>query len=272
MLRQYPLDSGGGEKTALKLLHRFGSVEGVLDHVDQLTGKLRERVKEHGRQARMSKDLATIYCDVPLGFSVEDTRYEGYDRGRVAALFERLEFKSLLERIGGKESVSGSSRKLRKVEVQTVEPEDRESWNDFLETPSSPSGWRWTGKIITGRRSSAWPFPTGRRTCMFPGGPPGTGKSPPPSGRRRKKKDRLRRQAAPGGPEAAGFLEAVDWPSTRFALPAGSLRIGTQPERPGPAGDGRIPSPGRRGVRERGEAPPSRGREWRSTWPARRRR
>lgn len=126
---------GVGEKTALKLLHRFGSVEGVLDHVDQLTGKLRERVKEHGRQARMSKDLATIYCDVPLGFSVEDTRYEGYDRGRVAALFERLEFKSLLERIGGKESVSGSSRKLRKVEVQTVEPEDRESWNDFLENP-----------------------------------------------------------------------------------------------------------------------------------------
>ena len=43
----------------------------------------------------------------------------------------------------------------------------------FWKTPSSPSGWRWTGKIITGRRSSAWPFPTGRRTCMFPGGPPG---------------------------------------------------------------------------------------------------
>ncbi|MEW9034139.1 MAG: 5'-3' exonuclease H3TH domain-containing protein, partial [Planifilum fimeticola] len=101
---------GVGEKTALKLLHRFGSVEEVLDKVDELTGKLRERVKEHSRQARMSKDLATIYCDVPLGFSVEDTRYEGYDRGRVASIFEQLEFKSHLERIRGEESGPGTPR------------------------------------------------------------------------------------------------------------------------------------------------------------------
>ncbi len=127
---------GVGEKTALKLLHRFGSVEEVLDKVDELTGKLRERVKEHSRQARMSKDLATIYCDVPLGFSVEDTRYEGYDRGRVASIFEQLEFKSLLERIGGEESGTGTPRTLREVEVHIVEPEDRDRWNDFLKSSS----------------------------------------------------------------------------------------------------------------------------------------
>jgi len=61
---------GVGEKTALKLLHRFGSVEEVLSRTEELTGKLRERVKEHSRQARMSKELATIYCDVRLDFTV----------------------------------------------------------------------------------------------------------------------------------------------------------------------------------------------------------
>lgn len=126
---------GVGEKTALKLLHRFGSVEGVLAHVDELTGKLRERVKEHSLQARMSKDLATIRCDVPLEFSLEELRFEGFDPDRVAPVFEKLEFKSLLERIGGKGARRDASRKQREVEVQIVEPEDRDRWNDFLGKP-----------------------------------------------------------------------------------------------------------------------------------------
>ncbi len=127
---------GVGEKTALKLLHRFGSVEEVLSRTEELTGQLRERVKEHSRQARMSKELATIYCDVPLDFTVEETRYEGFDRSRVASVFEQLEFKSLLERIGGKEGGSDSPRKPKDLDVHIVEPEDRDRWNEFLETPS----------------------------------------------------------------------------------------------------------------------------------------
>ena len=192
----------------------------MLDHVDQLTGKLRERVKEHGRQARMSKDLATIYCDVPLGFSVEDTRYEGYDRGRVAALFERLEFKSLLERIGGKESVSGSSRKLRKVEVQTVEPEDRESWNDFLENPLLSLWLEMDGKnyhraeiiglALSDRETHLYvPWRTARDWENL----------------HRLLADEERKKIVYDGKrlqvvlKRRGSLRLADWPSTRFSLP-----------------------------------------------------
>jgi len=93
---------GVGEKTALKLLHQFGSVEAVLEHVDELSGKkLRERVAEHREQARLSKKLATIHCDVPLPFELEDIKFVQYDRQRVLELFKRLAFQSLIDRLGG---------------------------------------------------------------------------------------------------------------------------------------------------------------------------
>lgn len=91
---------GVGEKTALKLLKQFPSVEEVLAHIDELPGKkLKEKVAEHREQALLSKELATIKRDVPLDFSLADCVYNGMDRQQVAELFEKLDFKTLLERI-----------------------------------------------------------------------------------------------------------------------------------------------------------------------------
>lgn len=91
---------GVGEKTALKLLHEFGSVENVLDNVSSLKGKLRERVEEHRDSALMSKKLATIYREVPLDRSEADIVYSGYDRQTLAAALSKLGFRSLMERLG----------------------------------------------------------------------------------------------------------------------------------------------------------------------------
>ncbi|MFC4305431.1 DNA polymerase I [Cohnella boryungensis] len=90
---------GVGEKTALKLLHEFGSVENVLAHVEEIKGKLRENIEANKENATMSKELATIYREVPLTYSLDDVSWKGYDSSTLAAAFRKLEFKSLSERL-----------------------------------------------------------------------------------------------------------------------------------------------------------------------------
>jgi DNA polymerase-1 len=91
---------GVGEKTALKLLHQFGSLEQVLEHADEVSGKkLQEKLREHREQALLSKRLATIRRDVPLDRSIDSFAYEGWEPARVKDIFQKLAFKSLLERL-----------------------------------------------------------------------------------------------------------------------------------------------------------------------------
>mgnify|MGYP001270281756 CR=1 FL=1 len=89
---------GIGEKTALKLLHQYGSVESVLEHAAEIKGKMGEKLAAHADDARLSKQLATIYREVPLSLSWDDLAFKGIDREKVVQLFKRLEFKSLLEK------------------------------------------------------------------------------------------------------------------------------------------------------------------------------
>ncbi|WP_240418878.1 DNA polymerase I [Paenibacillus periandrae] len=90
---------GVGEKTALKLLHEYGSVEGVLANTDQLKGKMKEKVVEHAEDARMSKELATIFREVPIGTPWDELAYNGYEKQALAEMFYKLEFKSLMEKM-----------------------------------------------------------------------------------------------------------------------------------------------------------------------------
>ncbi|MEX2461926.1 MAG: DNA polymerase I [Paenibacillaceae bacterium] len=90
---------GVGEKTAVKLLQEYGSVEEVLAHVGEIKGKMGEKIAEHADNARMSKSLATIFRKVPLEQTLDQLQYNGYDGQAVAALFRKLEFKSLIEKM-----------------------------------------------------------------------------------------------------------------------------------------------------------------------------
>jgi len=90
---------GVGEKTALKLLHEYGSVENVLENAASIKGKLGEKLMAHADDARLSKQLATIYREVPLTHTWDDMKFDGMDVDKVAGLFKRLEFKSLLEKL-----------------------------------------------------------------------------------------------------------------------------------------------------------------------------
>lgn len=90
---------GVGEKTALKLLHQFGSVEGVLAGTGELKGKMKEKLEEHADSAVMSKKLATIYREVPLEHAWEDMEFTGIKGDTAGPALAKLEFKSLLERL-----------------------------------------------------------------------------------------------------------------------------------------------------------------------------
>ncbi len=91
---------GIGEKTAVKLLQEFGTVEGVLENVELVTPpRVRELLKQHREQALHSKHLATIVRDVPITLDLEGCHVRAYDRATVVRLFQSLEFNALLGRL-----------------------------------------------------------------------------------------------------------------------------------------------------------------------------
>ncbi|MEB3100511.1 DNA polymerase I [Ferviditalea candida] len=92
---------GVGEKTALKLLHEYASVENVLKHADGIKGKLGENIRSHSDSAQMSKELATIFreVEVPIEGQWDRLEYGGFDARSVKEMFRKLEFKSLLEKM-----------------------------------------------------------------------------------------------------------------------------------------------------------------------------
>ncbi|WP_037193890.1 5'-3' exonuclease, partial [Rhodococcus rhodochrous] len=84
---------GVGEKTALKLLHEYGSVESVLENIDKVSGKkLQENLRENVDKAKLSKALATIMRDAPVEVDVEETAYAGYTADSVIEFFKKMEF------------------------------------------------------------------------------------------------------------------------------------------------------------------------------------
>jgi len=96
---------GVGEKTAIKLLKEFSSVENVLDHIDAVSGKkLQERLRENREKAILSKHLATIRRDVPVAVTLEELTYGGYDLNVVRKVFLNLGFRSLVDRLVAKAS------------------------------------------------------------------------------------------------------------------------------------------------------------------------
>ncbi len=88
---------GIGEKTALKLLSEFGSLEGIYANLDKITGKNKEKLLADRDNAFMSKSLATIYREVPLTFTLEDLKYRGANVDELLMMYNDLEFYSLLK-------------------------------------------------------------------------------------------------------------------------------------------------------------------------------
>jgi len=92
---------GVGEKTAQKLIADYGSVENLIANADQLKGKLKENVVNFAQQGMLSKELATIHLDVPVNFDENHLCHTEYDKPRLSALLDELEFRQIKTRLLG---------------------------------------------------------------------------------------------------------------------------------------------------------------------------
>jgi DNA polymerase-1 len=91
---------GVGEKTATRLLQQYGSLQGIYDHIRDVTpSKLQDTLRQYRDQAFQSKVLSTIVKDVPIKLDLKTCQVSHYDRNEVARLFQELEFINLLPRL-----------------------------------------------------------------------------------------------------------------------------------------------------------------------------
>ena len=95
----FPGCPGVGEKTAVKLIDQFGTIENMLEHTNDIKGALKTKVEEHVEDIRMSKFLATIKTDVPIELNLDELKISEPNEEELAKLLEELEFKTLANKI-----------------------------------------------------------------------------------------------------------------------------------------------------------------------------
>ena len=109
--------AGIGEKTAIKLLAEYKTVENVLDNIDNISGKkLKERLAEGKEDALLSKELATIFTEVPVENKLEDLTFSE-NRSKKKELFEKLEFVSFLKKLAENEDVDVDGKEEKELEI-----------------------------------------------------------------------------------------------------------------------------------------------------------
>ncbi len=90
---------GVGEKTAVKLINEWGSIENLLEHSDELKGALKKKVQDNAEQIRFSKFLVTIRTDVPVDLPLESLIRKEPDTERLMEIYRELEFRSFIARL-----------------------------------------------------------------------------------------------------------------------------------------------------------------------------
>ena len=95
----FPGCPGVGEKTAVKLIDQFGTIENMLEHTDEIKGALKTKIEEHIDDIKISKFLATIKTDVPIELNLAELKISEPNEEELGKLLEELEFKSLANKI-----------------------------------------------------------------------------------------------------------------------------------------------------------------------------
>ena len=116
---------GIGEKTALSLIQKYGSIENLYDKIekneDDLKGKQREKIKDNKELAELSKTLGTINLEVPIEDTLEQFKVEEWDKEKVLKLFKELNFNRYIERFHLTGEKQESQEETYKIEFKTVE-------------------------------------------------------------------------------------------------------------------------------------------------------
>ncbi|MDL2237275.1 DNA polymerase I [Christensenellaceae bacterium OttesenSCG-928-K19] len=120
--------AGVGEKTALKLLHEYDTVENLYNNLEQLPkNKLLEKLQNGRESAFQSKELATIYTDVPLEEKMTDFSFGGFESDKLESMFHKYGFRNFMKRF----SLSTEARKT--TESREIHPEEVDIFDDAVE-------------------------------------------------------------------------------------------------------------------------------------------
>ena len=130
---------GIGEKKGIALLEQYGSLENLIDHADEVKGKMGEKLRDNIEVARMSKWLATINTEAPVDFTWDDLRYSDPDLDKLIPLYKELEFSSFIKKLqsgaaedtdafnaGGGKDLAGEFASVKRV-----------GFEDFIKTAGS---------------------------------------------------------------------------------------------------------------------------------------
>jgi len=123
---------GVGEKTAAKLINQYGGIDGIYEHLDELTPKLRQNLAENEDKARMNIDLMTLRHDAPVTVDPDELQIGNFDLAEVRQLFDFLEFRQLFDRLVGVLGVANDSAEAASTSVLEAERTDVSTQKDAI--------------------------------------------------------------------------------------------------------------------------------------------
>ena len=119
---------GIGEKTALKLLQDYGSLDGIYENIESISGKVKEKLLNDLDNAYMSYEIATIYKDVPIEVNFEDFKYNGPNILKLKDIYEDLEFYSMLKNMPAKNNVEKENKYIKVNKIEDIILDDEVSF------------------------------------------------------------------------------------------------------------------------------------------------
>jgi len=128
---------GIGEKTAINLLSKFQSLDNLYNHIDEVTGKTKEKLENDKKSAYMSYDLATIYREVPLGFTLEDCKYTRENTKEFRNILEEFEFHSLLKKYHLEEDSKPEKKEETTFSILPIDKLTANTFSFYVETRGS---------------------------------------------------------------------------------------------------------------------------------------
>ncbi|MBR1416365.1 MAG: DNA polymerase I [Bacilli bacterium] len=125
---------GIGEKTAISLLTKYDTIEDIYEHIDEINGKLKDKLQEDKENAFISKEIATIYKEVPIDKDFNKMKYLGANEEELIRLYEDLEFKSLIK----KHELKETKKEVKNIDIIYVnnidEIEESSTYAYYIET------------------------------------------------------------------------------------------------------------------------------------------
>ncbi len=124
---------GIGEKTGIKLIKEFSSVENLIENTDKLKGSVKKKIEENKEQAVFSKKLATIIRDVPIEISLDELAYGDYDKNAVIEEFKKFGFNTLIKQVLSMDGGSEESAVEEKIELNIAHLDNVEEFKKEVE-------------------------------------------------------------------------------------------------------------------------------------------